>query len=179
MNDYKQQIIDRGYKVVAETEDGISFVNEKLQTCAMLLFKYNQLSNLDKDRGHDLHKTLIDKYSYANKGTICVIVDYEGDVTEIESNEYYFLKIFTNKIHILPSNIDKTITVRFEPMTGADDLGDYTINPFLPVDGVACACFYGFLASVKQNCVVKYPKSVDIGYFRWITNKFFTLETIR
>lgn len=179
MENYKQQIIDRGYKVVAETEDGISFVNEEAQFCAMLLFKYNSLSNLDKDHGHDLHETLKDKYPYANKATICVIVDYEGDAEKIQRNEYYFSKIFTNRINILPSKVNKGIRIIFEPMVNQCDLGSYTINPFENVDGFACANFYDFLSSVTKDCVVKYPRCLDIGYFRWVANKLFDIETVK
>jgi len=179
MEEYKKSIIDRGYKIVSETEDGVSFVNEDIQTCAMLLFKYNDLSQFDKDHGHDLHKTLTNKYNYANKSTICVIVEYEGDPETIQRNEYYFSKVFTDRINILPTKSDKSITVTFDPMLNESDSGDYKINPYDFFDGLACSNFYEFLSSITKDCVVKYPKCLDISYFRYITNKLYTIKTIR
>jgi hypothetical protein len=178
MEDYKQQIIDRGYKVVAETEDGTSFVNEDVEVCVMLLNYYDDLSTKDKDHGHELHKTLTEKYQYANKCTICVIIDSNGDKEAIQRNEYYFVKVFTNRISMLPVKTNKAIKINFIASKNCRDFGNYTINPFEPIDGIACADFYHFLSLVTEDSFVKYPKCISNSYFRWLANKFFTIETI-
>jgi hypothetical protein len=178
LTEVRQQITDKGYKIVAETEDGVSFVNEDTQICVMLLNYYDDLSNKDKDHGHELHKTLTEKYQYANKCTICVIIDSPSDKEAIQRNEYYFVKIFSDRINIIPSSVNKAIKITFEPMVGACDFGDYTINAFEPIDGLTCANFYSFLSSVTKNSVVKYPKCISTSYFRFMAHKLFAIETI-
>ncbi len=174
---YKQQILDKGYTVVAETEDGISFVNVEVQTCAMLLFNYDDSdTSTDKDIGIDLHKTLTTKYIYANKGTICVIANTTNDRNTILRNQYFFTKISPEHIFILPSKIDKSITITIKPMIDINDLGDHTVNPFEPIDGLTCIGLYRFLSIVTKDSTIKYPPCIEPGYFRYITNKFFSIN---
>lgn len=165
MEKYKQQIIDRGYSVVAETEDGIAFANESASFSVILLKEYFSNHRSDAKAGHDLHRILKEKFWFAEKSTICVIASIHEDEgnpkEEIERNEYYFLKIFPEKIHILPQKQNKDIKIVFSPMENEKDTGDYCINPFDNFDGLCSANYLEYLSRAKDGDVIKYPKIIS------------------
>lgn len=176
MENYKKQITDRGYKVVSETEEGISFVNEDVKFCAILLKKYKEDGN-DKEYGRELKKTL--NYSYAEKGTFCIIISTDDDRDKIQRDPYFYVKIFTDKINILPIKEDKSITIIFMPMKDSSDVGDYTVNAFDHFDGLLSASYFEYLTNAKHGDIVKYPKIIDSSFFRYHANKLYTIENIK
>lgn len=183
MEEYKKQIIERGYELIAETEDGACFANESTSFCVILLKQYHSRCNSDKEAGHDLHKILKDKYQFAEKSTILVIASLHPDEgnskEEIERNEYFFLKIFPERIHILPQKQNKEIKITFEPMNGENDTGNYHINPFDHFDGLCSANFLGYLTEAKNGDVVKYPKIISTSFFNYWAYKLYSTEIIK
>ncbi len=190
MEKYKQEIINRGYSVVSEMEHGISFVNEKVSTCVILLKEYkadkdDNLSNEDLGilyntyRGYDLHRDLKSKYIFAEKSTRCVIINFSGDKESIERDPYHFLKIPTNKIYTLPKDVNKNITIKFSPMKDASDFGDFTVDPYDFFDGLCCAKYFEFLAKAKDGDIVKYPKIIENSYYRYQADKLYKIELLK
>lgn len=176
MEKYKQQIIDRCYSVITETEEGITFVNEDVQFCVILLKTYK--GDDDKEKGFELHKILKSKFSYAEKCTICVIIDTNEDKEKIQRNEYFYSKIFTDRINILPIKSDKSIKISFSSMKDVFDTGDYTVNAFDYFDGLCCINYMEYLSKAKNGDIVKYPKIANNSYFRYIANKLYSIEVI-
>lgn len=172
---YKEQIIQKNYQVFSEVEGAISFNNEDCKTCVILVENYSDLSD---ELLNSLHEELQTKYNYAEKSTICVILNApEENKLEIARDPYFFLKIFVDDIHILPEYLNKDIVIEFKPAMSAEELnGDYNIDPFLFYEAIACVNFYRFLSTVRENKIVKYPPIISmygLSWYRYMTNKFF------
>jgi hypothetical protein len=176
MEEFKNKIIDRGYSIVEESEEGIAFVNEDTQFCAILLKFY---SDEDYDRrGFKLHDVLKSKFSFAEKCTICIILDSDIDKEKLVRDEYFYCKILPERINILPIKSDKSVKIIFSPMDNASDVGDYTVNPFEPFDGLCSSNYIEFLSNAKDGNIVKYPKIVNNSYFRYLAYKLYNIEVI-
>lgn len=178
MENYIQQIVDRGYAIVEKTAQGVCFVNENTRFGVILVANYRS-DGPDIERGHGLHEILKDKYGFTEKATICVIVDTDCDKEALKKNEYYFVKIFADRINILPTKSDKSITVTFDPMVDINDHGNYYFNPFETVDGLVASNFIEYLSNAKSGDVVKYPKAVEIRYFIYLAQKLYNTLTNR
>lgn len=182
MEQYKQQIIDRGYSIVEESEFGISFVNESAKFCVILLKQYWSQNKHDAEFGHSLHANLKKKFIYAEKCTILVINALHPEESrtqeEIERDEYFFLKMFPENIQYLPKAENKSTTINFSPMKSAEDKGDYTVDPFDEFDGKCSGNFLKYLSQAKDGDVVKYPKIVDNRFFRYWADKLYTIKMI-
>ena len=172
---FKQEIMARGYKLISETDKGVSFANEDTQFGVILLKKYTGIHS-DEDGSSELHDSLKKLYPFAEKSTVCVMMDAEGDKEKIQRDEYFFSKIFTDRINILPERKDKKKTILFSPMTGITDVGDYTVNPFDYFDGLCVTNYLAFLAQAKDRAVVKYPKIVDRRYFVYLAQKLYSVD---
>ena len=183
MENYKQQIIDRGYQLVAETEEGYCFVNESTNFCAILLKEYCSEHYNNAKSGYELLEILKNKYGFAEKATICVIVNVTSDENKskesIERDEYFFLKIFPERIHILPIKSNKEVKITFEPMSGENDKGNYTINPFDKFDGLCSSNFLEYLSKAQDGDIIKYPKIVDTSFFRYWGQKLYQIEIVK
>jgi len=181
MEQYKQQIINKGYELIAETEDGFCFANENTSFGVILLREYS--SKNDARAGHKLHEILKNKYSFAEKSTICIIASIEcnedKDREDLERNEYYFLKIFPERINILPEKRNKEIQLTFVPMSNENDVGNYHINPFEKLDGLACVNFLEYLCKAQNNDIIKYPAAINIGFFNYWAYKLYKTEVIK
>lgn len=180
MEEYKQQIINQGYQMVAETEDGVCFVNEAVNFSVILLKEYYSGHDTDAKAGHELHKILKDKYGFAEKSTICIIANVHPDekrtLEKIQRDEYYFLKVFPEKISILPQTQNKNIKITFSPMTNENDKGNYFINPFEEFDGLCSGSFLEYLSTAKNGDVVKYPKIISTSFFNYWGSKLYKIE---
>jgi len=144
--------------------------------CVIFLNKYDEKLTYSNS---ELRKPLEEKYNFATKGTICVFNIYDGDLDELERDEYHAIKIHSNKLDILPSKLNKQLTITFKPTIEGGDKGDYVINPFVKMDGKANISFYEFLSTVDKNSVVNYPMIIDgmyLSWFRYVSNKIYNVE---
>lgn len=180
MDNYKQQILERGYEFVDETEDGSCYVNESVSFCVILLNEYFSRHKTDAKAGHELHQILKNKYHFAEKSTICVIanvhIEEDNEKEDIERNEYYFLKIFPERINILPKKQNKEIKIVFEPMLNEKDIGNYFINPFDYFDGLCSVNYLAYLSEAKDGDIVKYPKIISPSFFNYWAYKLYSTE---
>lgn len=177
----KKNIEDKGYKFIVESEYGMAFANEQTNFCVILLFKLEMEKLLDikesrNKRGLSLLEELTNKFPFAEKSTIRVILnsDVITNREEVERDIYFFCSILADKIDYLPSKVDKSIVITIDPMANITDTGDYCVDIFQSLDGLAISNFYGFLVRAKNGDVVKYPRVADIKYFRYVANKLYT-----
>lgn len=105
--------------------------------------------------------------------------DEDRNKEEIERNEYYFLKIFPERICILPKSGNKDIKITFEAMNAENDTGNYTINPFDYFDGLCCSNFLEYLSRAQDGDVVKYPKIISPSYFNYWAYKLYQTEVVK
>lgn len=176
----KKIILDKGYKIVKENELGVSFVKEDIKTCVILLENYDEEQLYSNS---ELRESLEKKYNFASKGTFCVFINFNGNLEDIERDTFDAIKISSDKVDILPHNKNKDIILTFKPMTSINDTDcDYVINPYEEFDGMFSINFYRFLATVKSDCIIKYPKIITgmyLSWFRYITDKYFTVKLIK
>lgn len=184
LGDVKNKVVELGYVLVHYTEDGMSFVNEDLKTCLITLKNYDK-SHLLMDS--ELRKPL-EKYSFSEKGTICIFTNSVESIEELERNEYHALKVHASHMDCIPSR-KENITVKFSPVNSSNEFIEaffnekvgYTISPFIKVDGLACQEFYKYLNQAKDGDLIKYPSilegSMTLSWFRYIAGKFYNVET--
>jgi len=174
MENLKNKVIDKGYKIITENKRSISLVNESIKYCVILVDQYSEDGDERKDI-LNLQKELEIKYAFAEKGTILVINEIPDNREEIERNVYFFLRIYSDSLNSIPSKFDKELEIIFSPMIDINDNGDYTINPFELFDGLSINKYLAFINEAKSGDVVKYPRIYETHYLRYLTNKFFTV----
>jgi len=176
-------IENKGYVKVEETNTAVSFVNESAQYCVILIDVY--LDYHENDEFHDLifgmHTTLKQKYSFAEKCTICVYIDTPLDNDVVKRNPYHFLKVTSDELDVLPTIVNKDITVNILPAESMEDQGDYFINPFQKCDGICNAEFLRFISNIKTDVIVKYPLFIsnsEIRWFHYVSNKMYKVNFV-
>ncbi len=142
----------------------------------ILLKEYN---DINKSLAQDLHAELRKSYAYAEKCTICVVINYNGDREELERNEYFFLKIFADKINIIPAKSDKTKTISIVPIKDNSDLTGFFMDPYDHFDGLCIAKYVEFLSTANDGDVFKYPKIINPSFLRYWAEKLFTVNFIK
>jgi hypothetical protein len=185
MQEIKDKLNKIGYTTVVESEAGISLVNENLSTCVIILDVYDP-EQLYGDS--ELREPMEKKYSFAEKGTICVFSKAPEGLTieEIERDEYHALKLHESHIDCIPSR-KEDITIIFEPVKTLNEYNNsilneevaYVIDPFSKVDGLMSQGFYRYLANAKDGDIVKYPliiSGMTVSWLRYITQKFYKQE---
>lgn len=169
----KNKILEKGYTIISEEDDFISFVNESVKYCCILIKRYDKEDDEIMDKLHELHKTLQKDYNFAEKGTILLINDVVDEREKIERDVYFFLKTYVDNIDILPSISDESITITFKPIESIDDACDYCISPFEFFDGIAMRKYLMFLNRVKRDSIVLYPKIFEPHYLRYVARKMY------
>ena len=166
----KQQILDKGYTLCLENENGCSFINKEIQFCVLILKTF---SNEESESWNGLYESLKKEAQYIKK-TIAVILHTEEDKEEINRDPYWFAKIFPEQISSIPS-VKKDITVNIVPMKDVSDVGDFTFNLFDYYDALATTSYLDFLVNKAQDgCVIKYARIMDwqnVSHVRYITEK--------
>lgn len=175
---------NKGYKVVVETEQGVSLVNEDVKLCVIYLKTFDaELLLFNSPLREPLDKT----YNFAEKGTICVFEHSHEDFDDVEKELFYALRVHVSDIDIIPSTPNKNIEVTFKSHTqknmhvGKKFRGFY-LDPFKPMDGKFAKDYYKFLTSLSisnLNGVVVYPEIVSdeqISWLKYVCNKLYTVK---
>jgi hypothetical protein len=177
MEDLIKIIISKGYQIVREEYDIVSFVNEDVKYCCILVNSYDDDNDVQMDKIYELSKELQKEYIFAEKGTILIIKEISEDREKVESDVYHFLKTYPDKLDVLPTKKDAEITVNFLPIEGVLDTMDYRVNPYLPFDGIAMRDFLIFINKVETNVIVRYPRIFEgVGYLRYVSGKLYNVE---
>lgn len=195
MEKYIEEIVSRGYSIVSNEIDMVSFANESVNYCCILIQSYEGLYDPNEEkleRLFELEGILKSKYSFANKGIILIIVDIPVDKerSKIERDVYNYIKTYVDNIDILPSKINKDITISFKTMdasmVGFDIIAGkeismnsstvYVIDPFEEFDGISVQNYLKFLNTVNEDSIVYYPKIYEPQFIRYVANKFYTVS---
>lgn len=177
---------DKGYKVVVETEQGVSLVNEDVKLCVIYLKTFDEdLLFFNSPLREPLDKT----YNFAEKGTICVFEDtYPLDVVEdIEEELFYAIRTHISDIGIIPSEVVDTKSVFFTPFTKKHEYTEnkyitFKLDPYKPIDGKFAKEYYRFLTNLSKsdlNGLVIYPDILPIEQISWlkyVCNKLYTVK---
>lgn len=172
----KNKIIEKGYRIISEENDIITFVNEKVNYCCILIKKYDEKDYETMDKLYEYYEKLKKEYDFANKGTILLINDIIDNREEVERNIYNSLKTYVDNIDVLPTNKDKSITVTFKGIESPEDECDYCINPYEEFDGLALKKYLLFLNKVTKDSIVLYPKIFEPHYLRYVANKLYKIN---
>jgi len=185
------KLINLGYKKVIDTKDGISLVKEDISMCVIIVENYEDHLVYNNS---DLREPLENKYPFANKGTMCIFKNPpEGkSISDIEEDPYDAIKIWHKNMKCVPHRKDKDITVEILPIECSEDYDNVMdlrmrgecelIDPFSSVDGKCSQDIYKYLANLKKDGKIYYPKCLEdnhLGWLRYITNKFYTEKTTR
>lgn len=172
----KNKILKKGYRVISEENDIITFVNENVKYCCILIKNYDENDENMMNNLYEHHEKLKKKFDFANKGTILLINDIIDNREEVERNIYNSLKTYVDNIDILPTNKDKSITITFKGIETPEDECDYCINPYEEFDGLALKKYLLFLNRVTKDSIVLYPKIFEPHYLRYVANKLYKIN---
>lgn len=184
MKNLKEKFTKLGYKQVTENEFGISMVKEDISTCLIILKDYdkNQLYN-----DSELRSPLDSRFSFAQKGTICVFINHDEslEIEDIEADEFNALKVHESHIDCIPHR-KEDISIVFKPIESIESIlvpapSSYVISPFRKMDGLMSQDFYRYLANAKDGDVVRYPEIISgmmLSWFRYVANKQYSIQTI-
>lgn len=175
----KNKIIEKGYRIISEENDIITFVNENVNYCCILIKKYDEKDYETMDKLYEYYEKLKKEYDFADKGTILLINDIVNEREIIERNVYNSLKTYIDNIDVLPSTKNKLITITFKSIESPDDACDYCINPYEEFDGIAVKKYLIFLNRVTKDSIVLYPKIFEPHYLRYVANKIYTIKLIK
>ena len=153
------------------------YINSKINWGVIVAYTY--FTEEDREQYLDLFENV--KKELNIKHFFLLILDnrlIEAEKDEIKRDEYFFIKIFEEDIDAILDNENKEKDIVFEAMDSIEDKGDYLINPFDYIDGLAIINFLKYLHSVnikKDNMplVIKYPKCIQlstIAYFKYLVN---------
>lgn len=177
MEKLKNKFTKLGYETVVENETGISMVKEDVSTCLIILQDYDENQLYDDS---ELRKPLNSKFSFAEKGTICVFVNHDEsiEIEDIEADNYYALKVHESHADCIPHR-KEDIRITFKPIESLEGIlapapSSYVISPFRKMDGLMSQDFYRYLANAKDGDVVRYPEIISgmmLSWFRYVANK--------